>query len=154
MQASTCVRVLTLGIFAHHNEVDVGWRLAGQRTGRTGQKLDGANAGKLLKILAYGQDERAQRNMVRNAVGVPHGTEVDGVIGLQCLQGIVRHHTAVFVVVVAAPWKSLEGKLQARYHLLRRAEHLESFRHDFLTDAIARDHRNFVSSHEFSLSSL
>ena len=91
--------------------------------------------------------------MVRDAVGIADGAKVNSVKGFERLEGVMGHHAAVLVVVVAAPGEGLEGEFQARRHVLHHAEDFQPFRHDLLADTVAGDHRNFVGGHHFSLSS-
>src|SRR5437667_41140 len=70
------------------------------------------------------------------------GAEIDRVMGADLRLPVVRHHLAVlFVIIVRREIEMVEMHLDPML-LRRRLQHAQAFRHHFLADAVAGNHRN------------
>ena len=138
-QAAARVGVFALGVFAHHQEVDVAGQPAGQRAGHAGHQPRRPQVDVLVELAADGDDGFPDGDVVRHPVGRAHGAEQDGVVPADAVLPVGRHHAAFAQVMVAAPVEGFEGQSQAEPGV-GGFQYPQAFRHDFHADAVAGDH--------------
>ena len=143
------IGVFALGVLAHDEEID----LAGparpplridQRAGHAFEQPHRAQVDVLVELAPKLEQRAPQRHVVGHPCRPADRTEKNRVHALQLTFPVVRHHLAgVGVVVATGP----ADRRQIQHHaeaLLRRLQHPQSLRHDFLADAVAGDHRDLA----------
>src|ERR1051326_4566311 len=73
--------------------------------------------------------------------------EQDGVVALDLVAAVLRHHAAVLLVVLAAPVEAIDLEAEAAVALGQRLEHLDAGRDHFGADAVARNGGEPVDFH-------
>src|SRR5262249_8800048 len=99
----------------------------------------------LQETATNGDQQAPERNVIRH-VRVAHRAEEDRVERFELRDAVFRHHAPRFDVAFAAPIEMapVEGKAET---LAGGFQYANAFRHDFLADAIAGNHRDHVGFH-------
>ncbi len=139
-------RILTLGVLAHHPEVDVAGLAVGERARHARHQPHRPQIDVLIEFAAE-QDQRApQRDVVGHAVRHADGAEIDGVVLADLVFPILRHHAAVlFVIVATGEIEIVEPQLEAEF-LRRGFEDAHALGHDLLANAVAGNDRDAVNA--------
>src|SRR5579859_806633 len=145
VQPAADARILALIVFANNGEVDFTGLPVFQRRFDSLEKFDRAKT----YILPEGAPDRNQQppqgNVIRHA-GMAYGAKENCVKRPQLRQTIIRHHLSGLHIPFAAPVKRtpLHPKIETTP---RRFQYTNTFRNNFLSDAIAGNDRNVESSH-------
>ena len=137
-------RVLTLGVLAHHPEIDIAGLAVGERRRHARHQADRPQVDVLIELAAEQNQRTPERDVIGDDGRPADRAEIDGVVFADLVLPVLRHHAAVLGVVVAG--REIEPILPQleTEPLRRRLKHADAFRHDFLSDAIARDDGNAV----------
>ena len=146
MGAAADAGIFALGILAHDDPVEIARPDARQRASDARQHAGGAQIGVLVETLADIQPQLPKRNMVGNA-RVAGRAEIDCVERLQELAPVVRHHLAMFQVIVGAPGEGLDRELKSALALGQRPQHLDAGPDDLGPDPVARHGGDPVGLH-------
>ena len=144
MEPAADLRILALDILAHHLEVDLLGRAAGQRAGDALEQPDRAQVDILVHGAADGDQQPPQRDVVGHA-GPAHGAQEDGVEGPQPLQPVVGHHGPGPGVALAGPVEGLppEGKAVPAS---RRLDGPQALGHRLPADPVAGNHGDAIAA--------
>ena len=140
-------RVFPFRVLADDDPVQIPGAAVLQRTSDAGQDAGGADVGVLIESLADGETQTPQGNVVRNG-GMADGAEVDGVKGLQRIQAILRHHSAMGMIVVGPPWEGLEGHPEVSGAFLENLQDPNPFGDDLQADPVGGDGRDAIGRHD------
>ena len=140
-------RVFPFRVLADDDPVQIPRAAVLQRTSDAGQDAGGADVGVLIESLADGETQTPQRNVVRNG-GMADGAEVDGVKGLQRIQAILRHHSAMGMIVVGPPWEGLEGHPEVSGAFLENLQDPDPFGDDLQADPVGGNGRDAIGRHD------
>ncbi len=134
--------VFALAVLADDDPVEPGVVGLTQRARHARQEVHGADVGPLIKVLADGQPQTPQADVVGHA-GPAHRAEVDGVEVLEDLKTVLGHHPAGARVVLTAPAEFLPVERErAGATGGERVEHLPPGGHHFLANAVCGDRRD------------
>ena len=122
-----------------------------QRARDAGQDAGGPHVRVLVERLADGEPQTPKRDVVGN-VGRADRAEVDGVELAELIGAALRHHDAVFLVVVRSPVEVLDVELEAAVALGANFQGLQPRRDHLRPDAVAAHGRNPMCSHVSVLS--
>src|SRR5207237_2489897 len=89
MQGAADLRVLSFGVLAHDNEIDVARLSSGERRAYARIENRGPHAGVLIESAADGQEKPVQRDIVLNP-RIADRAEENGVEGTQAIERIRR----------------------------------------------------------------
>ncbi|MCY1508990.1 hypothetical protein D9M68_433170 [compost metagenome] len=135
--------VFAFGVLAHDEEVDVAGLAVRQRAGHAGHQAHGAQVHVLVEVAADLDEQAPHGDVVGHLGGVAHGTEVDGVVALDLVGPVGRHHQAGAYVVVGAPVEMVVREIDAEAPT-DRVEHAKALGHDFDADAVSGNDGNPV----------
>ena len=138
-------RIFALIVFAHHPEIDIARLPARQGRRHTRHQAHRADVGVKLKLATNWNQQPPQRNVIRHSRKADRA-EKDCVVLADSSEAIVRHHLAVFGVVIAAPGHFIELKLDVEFST-DRFEYTHALGHDLLADTVTRDDGDFVFAH-------
>ncbi|MCP1678337.1 hypothetical protein J2T31_001052 [Kerstersia gyiorum] len=144
-QTAAQIGVFAFRVFAHDEEVDVSGLAACQRARHAFEQAYRPQVDVLVEFTPELQQRTPEGNVVGHTLGPADGAEVDGVIALQLAFPVVGHHGAgAFVVVAAGPFEMIElqGQAMAAGGSFQDAQ---AFGHDFLANAVASQHGDFMS---------
>jgi hypothetical protein len=94
--------VLSLGIFAHHRELDIANLSVGQRRLDPRHKADGPQIDIKVELAAHRNEQLPQRNMIRHTRKTA-GAEKNRVVMANHPGTVFRHHATVLSAIFAAP---------------------------------------------------
>jgi hypothetical protein len=116
-----------------------------ERSGHAGHQAHGAQVHVLVELAADLDEKAPHGDVVGHLVGRTDGAEVDGVVALDLVVPVGRHHEAVAHVVVGAPVEVIEAEVDAEL-AAHRVEHAKALGHHFDPDAVTRDDGDSVFS--------
>ncbi len=136
-QPAAYLAVFALGVLAHDDEIDRAG--LGQRRGDARHQPHGPKAHVLVELAAKLHQRAPKRDVVGHLLRPPDRAEEDGVVGLQRLAPVRRHHAPVLLIIIHA------GEIEA-VHLeiepeLGRGgvEHPQPLGNDLLANPVAGD---------------
>ena len=136
--------VFTLGVFAHHIEVDIAGLTIRQRCFDARHQPHRTQIDVLVELPAELQQRAPQRNVVGHHIGPAHRAKIDRIKGFQLRKPVVRQHPAMLLPVVGAGViEPLPAQRNVKF-LCGRIHYADAFRHHFFANAVARDHSNAV----------
>src|ERR1700674_92567 len=142
LEHSSKVAVNALGVLANHNEIDVFWFDAFERTKRRIHQPYRPDIGKQVHLAAHAQQDFLRMN-VRGHARIAESADQYGVeIPIQHSEAIRRDRSFVGEVVIGSP-------VEAGYRQIRTGslDHSYRLRNDLFPDAITGNHGN--SSHSY-----
>ena len=80
-------------------------------------------------------------------VGIPGGTEIDGVEGLKRLDPVFRHHHAVLTEIITAPGEGFDLEREPAVLFRDRVQNLDTGLDDFRPDPVSANGGNSVFTH-------
>ncbi len=150
MDAPAIAGIFALAVLADDDPVEIGGAASGERALDARQDARRAQIGILVEALADRQAQPPERDVVGNVL-VADGAEIDGVEAAQGREPVLRHHPAVFAVVVRAPGKGLDRQAEAAVARLDHAQNFEPSGDNLLADAVRRDGGNPKFTHGASV---
>src|SRR3546814_11396815 len=88
--------------------------------------------------------------MVGHGIGPANGAKVNGLVPADALFPVLGHHGSMTRIAVAAPIEMFPLQPNAKTRR-GRVKHTQAFRHDFLSNAVARHYGNFMClGHKYS----
>ena len=138
-------RVLALGIFAHHPELDIADLSVGQRRLDPRHKAHGPQVNIKVELTAHRNEQLPQRNMIRHT-GKTAGAEKDRVVMANHRGTVCRHHATVLSAIFAAPRKLIPSERNIKL-ASRSFEDSEPFGNHLFANPVTRNHRDAVGRH-------
>src|SRR5262245_47636087 len=145
MQPAADAAVLTLGVLAHADHVDVGGAAPGQRRRDAREQAHRSQVDPLAEALPQRQDQLSSRYVIGDS-RITNRAEVDRVKLHQAIDPVLVHHAAALQVVVTSPWDLRELAAEAAL-LGGKVEHVDAGGNHFLADTVTRNHCNSMSVH-------
>ena len=138
MRPATMARIFTFRVLAHDHPVEIARPSVTKRRRNAWQDACRSYIRILIKSLADRQPQPPQGDMIRY-IRRANSTEKDGIMHLQLLQPIFRHHFAMRLVVIRPPviCPKIEGiaAITRRQRIKNGDTGLDHFR----TDTVSRD---------------
>ncbi len=144
VDATTDPRILTLVVLANDQHVDVGGRLARQRTDHARQQPNRAEIDVLLEVPTNRDQEPPQRDMVGHARPADSAQQ-DRISGAEQFEPVGGHHRPGVGITLAAPrvLLPLESNVESAAGAL---EHVDRGRDDLAADPVAGDQRDVAGA--------
>ena len=138
VDAAADAGIFAFRVFADDDPVEFLAVHVAQRAGDAGQDAGRADIGVLIERLADREPQAPQRDVVGH-VRRAGGAEQDGVVFLDLVAAVLRHHDAVLLVVFGPPVEMIDLELEIAVALGQRVQHLDACGNDFGADPVARD---------------
>src|SRR5688572_3578636 len=143
--------VFALGVFADDHPVELPSLHFPQRAGDARQYARRTHVGVLVERLADRQPQSPQGDVIGH-VGRAGRAEQDGIVMLDLVAAVGRHHAAMLLVVVRSPVEAVDLEREAAFPARQRLQHLDARGNDFGANPVAGDGCDPVGFHVFRLS--
>jgi hypothetical protein len=138
VDATADAGIFALRVFADDHPVEFLAVNVAQRAGDAGQDAGRTDIGVLIERLADRQPQAPKRDVIGH-IRRAGRAEQDGVVFPDLVAAILRHHDAVFLVVLGSPGEMVNVEFEVAVALRQGVQNLHACGDDFGPYAVARD---------------
>ena len=146
MGAAAIAGILSLGVLADDQPVELGRPDVTQRAGDAGEDAGGADICVLVKPLADRQAQAPQGDVVGD-IRSADCAEIDRIGGAELREAVLRHQAADAAVALGTPIIALDPEAEGAVTGGERVENLEPGVDDLRADAVRGDRGDQVLAH-------